>query len=138
MNKSTSGPARPGYVRPMHGWWRRDPYFLGYMAREATAFIVALYAIVLMVGVLRLSQGEAAWNGWLDALRSPASLMLHVVMLVAMAYHAYTWFEIMPKTMPMMFVGGHRVAGATISRIGWTAAVLVSLAVLALAWAVRP
>ncbi len=42
------------------------------------------YAIVLAVGVVRLAQGEAAWNGWLAALRSPGSILLHVVLLVSM------------------------------------------------------
>ena len=37
MNKPNGRAARPAYVRPMNGWWRRDPYFLVYMAREATA-----------------------------------------------------------------------------------------------------
>ena len=30
-------PARRPYVRPMQGWWRRDPFFMRYMLREATA-----------------------------------------------------------------------------------------------------
>ena len=63
--------ARKGYVRPMQGWWRRDPFFMRYMIREVTAFAVLAYAIILVVGVVRLAQGEAAWNGWLAALRSP-------------------------------------------------------------------
>ena len=81
---SDAPPRHPPYVRPMGRWWRRDPFFMRYMAREATAVAVLAYAVVLMVGLLRLSQGEAAWNGWLAALRSPASLLLHVVLLVAM------------------------------------------------------
>ena len=138
MNKPTSRPARRPFIRPMQGWWRRDPFFIRYMVREATALAVALYAIVLLVGVVRLAQGEAAWNGWLDALQTPWALLLHGVMLFAMAYHAYSWFDIMPKTMPMMFVGGRRVAAATITRIGWAAAAIASLAIFALAWAWRP
>ena len=129
----TSGARRP-YVRPMSGWWRRDPFFVRYMVREATALIVALYAIVLMVGVLRLSEGEAAWNGWLEALRSPLSVALHVVMLAGMVYHAISWFEIMPKTMPMLFVGGRRVAAQSITRVGLAAAAVAALALFALAW----
>ena len=105
--------ARRGYVRPMGAWWRRDPFFMRYMVREATALAVLVYAIVLAVGVVRLAQGEAAWNGWLEALRSPAALLLHVVLLVAMVVHAKSWFEIMPKTMPMLFAGGRRTASAS-------------------------
>ena len=55
----------------MQGWWRRDPFFVRYMVREDTAVAVLVYAVVLTVGAVRLAQGEAAWNGWLAALRSP-------------------------------------------------------------------
>ena len=125
MNHKAS--LRTGYVRPMQGWWRRDPFFVRYMIREVTALAVLAYAIVLAVGVVRLSQGEAAWNGWLTALRSPGSIVLHLVLLFSFAVHAKSWFEIMPKTMPMMFMGGKRVEGSTITRIGWIVTVLVSV-----------
>jgi fumarate reductase subunit C len=131
MNPKTA--TRRPFIRPMQGWWRRDPFFMVYMARELTAFAVLAYSIVLMVGIVRLSQGEAAWNGWLAALRSPWSLLFHLVFLVSMAVHAKSWFEIMPKTMPMMFIGGQRVAASTITRAGWAATVLASIALLALA-----
>ena len=122
-----------GYVRPMQGWWRRDPFFVRYMVREATALGVLVYAMVLAVGVVRLAQGEAAWNGWLSALRSPVSITLHLVLLACMLVHAQSWFEIMPKTMPMIFVGGKRVAAQTISRIGYAAAAAAFVAVLVIA-----
>lgn len=126
--------ARKGYVRPMQGWWRRDPFFMRYMIREVTAFAVLAYAIILVVGVVRLAQGEAAWNGWLAALRSPGAILLHIVLLIAMIEHARSWFEIMPKTMPMMIVGGERVEGSTIMRTGWAASAVVTILVVAIAW----
>jgi fumarate reductase subunit C len=122
----------------MRGWWRRDPFFVRYMIREATALIVAAYAIVLLVGVLALSRGEAAWNAWLAALRSPLSVALHLLMLAGMIYHTWTWFEIMPKTMPALHVGGRRVSAASIIAGGLVAAVLASLALFGLAWMLRP
>jgi fumarate reductase subunit C len=124
------------YKRPMAGWWKRDPFFVRYMWREATALGVAAYAIVLLAGLWRLSQGEAAFNAWLQALRSAPSLLLHALLLVGMVYHALSWFQIMPKTMPLLFVRGERVAAATITRTGLAAAAVVSLAVLAIAWGV--
>ncbi|MCC4117483.1 fumarate reductase subunit C [Aromatoleum toluclasticum] len=131
MNRSD--PRQP-YVRPMAGWWRRNPYFVEYMVHEATALFVAAYALVLLVGLLRLAQGEAAWNGWLEALRSPLSVVFHVVLLTAIAYHCWTWFRIMPKTMPPLIVGGKRVAAEKITACGLAVAGVCSLAVLALAW----
>ena len=127
------GTRRP-YIRSMRGWWWRDPFFVRYKLRETTAIAVLAYAIVLAVGFVRLAEGEAAWNGWLAALRSPWSVLLHLVLLAAMAFHAQSWFAIMPKTMPMMFVGGRRVPAKAIVRSGWAAAVLASIALFALAW----
>jgi len=118
----------------MQGWWRRDPFFVRYMWREATALAVLVYAIVLTVGVVRLAQGEAAWNRWLDALQTPASMLLHVVLLIAFVIHAKSWFEIMPKTMPMMFIGGERVSGTAITRSGWAATVIASVVLFGLTW----
>ncbi len=135
MSEPRLAPARRAYVRPMRGWWRRDPFFMRYMLREATAVAVAVYAVVLTLGVLCLAQGEAAWNSWLAALRSPASLLLHAVLLIAMIVHAKSWFEIMPKTMPMIFIGARQLSPAVITRTGWVATLLASMALYAAAWA---
>jgi fumarate reductase subunit C len=133
-----SRPHTRAYVRPMQGWWRRDPFFVRYMIREITAFAVLAYSILLMFGVLRLAQGEAAFNGWLAALQSPGAMLFHVLLLVSMAVHAHSWFDIMPKTMPLLFSGGERVAARTIQRVGWTVAVLATIATLAIAVWMRP
>jgi fumarate reductase subunit C len=139
MSKATAGSAnRKPYMRPMAGWYKRDPFFVRYMWREATALAVLAYAVVLMFGVWRLSQGEAAFNGWLQALRSPLSIAFHLVLLVGMIYHVYTWFEVMPKTMPAMHSGGKRVSDAGIMRAGIAVAVVTNLAVLAWACWVQP
>jgi fumarate reductase subunit C len=122
------------FVRPMLHWWRRDPFFMAYMLREITALAVAVYAVVLGVGVVRLAQGETAWNAWLAALRSPASLLLHAVLLAAMLVHAKSWFEIMPKTMPMIVIRGRRLSSTTITRSGWAATLVATLTLGALAW----
>ena len=130
---NTQVKSRGPYKRPMTGWWKRDPFFVKYMVREMSALAVAGYAVVLMFGVLRLSQGEAAWNGWLSAMKSPLSILLHGAFLVGMVVHAKSWFEIMPKTMPIQHVGGQRVAGSTITRTGWAATIVASLVTWAIA-----
>jgi len=122
------------YVRPMTSWWKRDPFFMAYMVREVTAIGVFVYAVILAWGLVRLAQGEAAWNGFVSALRSPLSLLLHAVLFICFYVHAKSWFEIMPKTMAPIMAGGKRVPGPTITRSGWAAAVVASIVVLALAW----
>lgn len=127
-------PARRPYVRPMKGWWNRDPFFMRYMVREVTALGVLVYAVILAWGLVRLSQGEAAWNGFVAALRSPLALLLHAVLLVSFVVHAQSWFEIMPKTMAPIVAGGKRVPAETITRTGIAAAVVATVVVLLLCW----
>ncbi|MCB1880490.1 MAG: fumarate reductase subunit C [Chromatiaceae bacterium] len=123
---------RRPYVRPMEGWWKKNPYFVEYMIHESTALFVAGYAFVLLVGLVRLGQGEAAWNGWLEALSSPFSLIIHLLFLVAILYHTYTWFKIMPITMPPIIVGGKKVGPGVITGSGLLAALGASLVMFAL------
>lgn len=123
--------ARKPYVRPVAGWWRSNPYYVRYMIMEATSVIVAIYAVILLVGVWRLTQGEAAYEAWLAALRQPSSLLLHGFLLLAMCYHAYTWWKVLPKTMPLIHAGGKLVPGIVLSSAGWAATIVVSVLVYA-------
>lgn len=129
---------RRPYVRSMDGWWRRDAYFIRYMAREVTAVFVAAYAAVLLVGLVRLSQGEAAFNAWLQALKSTPSLLFHLILLATFVYHTWSWFNIMPKTLPMIFVGGKRLQPGTITGTGLAAAVVACLAVFCIVRGMHP
>jgi fumarate reductase subunit C len=119
-------------MRPMDGWWRRNPFFIRYMIREATAVLVVAYATVLLFGVIRLAQGESAYDAWLASLRSPLSLAFHIVLLANFVYHTWSWFQIMPKTMPMIVIRGKRVQPAVITAAGLLAAAVASVGLLLL------
>jgi fumarate reductase subunit C len=118
------------YVRPMQGWWRRNPFYRAYIVREATCFAVIAYALVLLAGLVTLVQGPEAFEAWRSALASPWSIGLHCVLLLLVAYHAWTWFKVMPKTLPFVQVGGRRMSDRAIITAGASAAVVASLALL--------
>lgn len=124
--------ARRPYERPMGRWWARNPSFLRYFARELTSVFVALYAVLLLAGLVRLAQGEAAFAAWLAFLRSPISLAVHAVLFLAFVYHAWSWFAIMPKTMAPLAVAGRRVPPWAITASGLAAAVACSAFLLLL------
>jgi fumarate reductase subunit C len=126
--------SRRPYKRPMGRWWQRDPFFVRYMWREATALAVMAYAVLLLAGLWRLGQGEAAWTAWLGWLNSPLAMLLHAVLLAGLVFHAITWMEVLPKTLPLLFAGGKRVPDATIVRFGFAAALVANAALLALGW----
>ena len=129
---------RRPYVRSMAGWWTRDPYYIRYMAMEATSVLVAVYAVILLVGLARLSQGEAAYNGWLDALKSPLSVGFHVLILLVFAYHTWSWFKIMPKTLPTITLGATKLPQPAITWTGVVVAVVLNLLVLGILMGVKP
>ena len=129
---------RRPYVRSMDGWWRRDAWFVRYMMREATAVIVVAYAVVLVMGIVRLAQGEAAYGAWLAALSAPGWVAFHVVALAVFAYHTVSWFLIMPKTMPMIHIRGRKLSPSVITGTGISAAVVCCAALLVIARVMAP
>ena len=110
------------YTRPMAGWWHRNPYYLWYLLRELSCIFITAYALVLLWGLVRLGQGRASYEAWLAGLSSPAAIVFHVVTLLLVVYHAWTWFKIMPKTLPRV-----RASDRTIVACGVSAVIAVSV-----------
>jgi fumarate reductase subunit C len=125
---------RRPYVRSTSGWWKKNPYYVEYMVHEGTALFVAAYAIVLTIGTICLASGEAAWNGWLEAMKSPLSIILHLALLVAIAYHAFTWFKLFPLTTPPVIVAGKKLPPESIVRGGWMAAIGATVVCFIIVW----
>ena len=115
------------YVRPMQGWWRRNPYFVRYMIREGSSVFLAIYAVILLVGLYQLTQGQAAWDAWRAALTSPISLLFHWLALLTVGYHAYTWWMVAPKTAPDLRLAGRPLPEMVITGGGWLATVGASV-----------
>jgi fumarate reductase subunit C len=122
--------ARRTFVRSMDGWWLRNPFFVKYMAREITSVFVALYALILLVGVVRLSQGEAPFEEWVASLGSAPAIALHMGLLGVFLYHTLSWFQVMPKTMAPIVIGGRKVPAWAITAGGMAASLVASVAML--------
>jgi fumarate reductase subunit C len=117
------------FVRPMQGWWRKNPYFVRYMIREASSVFLATYALILLVGLLRLSQGEVAYDAWRTALTHPLSILFHWLALLTVSYHAYTWWKVAPKTAPDIRVAGRAIPEMLITGGGILATLGASIVV---------
>ena len=125
--------SRRPYVReiPKHTWFFRHPRYLRYMAREITCIFIGAYTLVLLVGLARLAQGREAYEAFLQALASPASIAFQVATLVLAVYHTVTWFNVTPKALPLQlgeeFVPNGAIAGAHYA--GWAVLSVVILLV---------
>ena len=127
---------RRPYVRPMDGWWKKHPFYIEYMIHEWTAFFVAAYAFTLLAGVICLALGESAWNCWLATMQSPLSIIFHVALLVGVGYHAFTWFKLVPLTMPPFVIGGKKLPPQLLVTGGWAAAIFCTIAFFGVFWGV--
>lgn len=101
------------YVRalPRVFWFTRRPRYVRYMARELSCFFIAGYGALMVAGLAKLAAGPAAWQGFLEALRSPASIAFLVVALGFALYHSMTWFNLAPKAIALPFVSAAHYAG---------------------------
>jgi fumarate reductase subunit C len=89
-------------------WWAKPPY-LAYTIRELTGVAAGLYAAILFCGLICLWLGKDSFNVYTRVLASPWAVGLHLFLLAAMVWHAITWFQILPKTMPRLVLGGRVV-----------------------------
>ncbi len=117
--------SRKPYIRAVSttSWWLAQPRYIRYMAREVSCVFIGAYTAVVVVGLLRLSEGATAWGGFLDTLQSPASLTFHVIALAFALYHTSTWFNVTPKAMPV-HLGETKIPGGVIigaHYVGWAA-----------------
>ena len=117
---------------PPTTWYFRQPRYLRYMSREITSIFIGAYCVLLVVGLHRLAHGPEAWDGFLLALRSPDSIVFHLLALTAAFYHATTWFNATQKAMPIQ-IGEGFVPGNIISGAHYAAWAVLSVAILFLA-----
>ncbi|MFZ3247407.1 MAG: fumarate reductase subunit C [Pseudolabrys sp.] len=122
------------YLRPAESLWWAYPPYLAYTLREVTGVAVAGYALVLLAGLICLASGESAYAAWLGFLKSPWSLALHLLFLIGMIAHVWSWFQIMPKTMPRLVIGGRvlpqkwiTTAGLVVAMVAFIIALLVAV-----------
>ena len=124
----------PRWYRPRMStwWWLRNGHYLAFILRELSSVFVAWSVVYLLLLVRAVSQGEASYQQLVSWSRSPGILVVNVVSLIFVVYHAVTWFNLAPQAM-VVHLRGRRVPGAWIAASNYGAWALVSALV---AWLV--
>jgi len=124
------------YIRPVHtNWWLQKRSYTFFMLRELTSAFVAGYSIFLLVLAWRASQGQEAFESFLEGLKSPVSIFLHLLVLIAAIYHSITWFNLTPKIM-VFWRGEEKLSDAAIQAVNFVLWLLVSIVVALIAFSV--
>ena len=127
MNPQNSRSEDLLYRPHMSSWWwlQRKNYFL-FMVRELSAVFVGLFALISLVGVYRLGQGEATYQLYLSALQTPSARVLFVVILLFSLYHTLTWIHLTPMIM-VVRIGSTTVPPILVLIASYLAWIVVSL-----------
>lgn len=122
--------SRKPYVREMTSEWIfRHPRYLRYMTREFSCLFIGGWTLMMVWGLKQLAGGPEAWAAFLLLLKSPASIVFHLIALAFAIYHSVTWFNLTPKALPLQ-VGEEFVPGAAIAGAHYAAWAVFSAAVL--------
>ncbi len=123
--------ARPYPRTVSNTWWlKRWPYRI-FMLRELSAVFVAAYVVLLLLLVTKVHDGASAFEGYLDFLQSPVLIAFHVVALLFVMLHDFTWFQAVPKGLPIRR-GEERVPPAAIIGASYAGWLVVSVVVAAI------
>jgi fumarate reductase subunit C len=120
-------------IRPMSAtWWLQKPAYTKFMIRDITSVFIAGYCVFLMVLMLRAGQSPDAFYSLFDALKSPLSVILHLIALVFAVYHSVTFFNLTPRVL-VVFRGEEKVPESLIAGVHYLAWIVVSLVILIIA-----
>jgi fumarate reductase subunit C len=96
---------RKPYLRPITSEWIfRHPRYVRYMVRELSCLFIGGWTVLMVWGLKQLSEGPAAWAAFLALLKTPASIVFHLLTLAFAVYHSITWFNLTPKALPLPFI----------------------------------
>jgi fumarate reductase subunit C len=123
------------YVRPKGAnWWLERPAYTQYMVREITALFVGGYAVFLLVLIYQATQGQDAFVAFAEGLKSPVSIVLHLLVLVMAIYHTVTWLNATPKAV-VLWRGEERVPPETLITGSYGVWLVISVVVAGIALA---
>jgi fumarate reductase subunit C len=106
-------------------WWLRRGAYVFFMAREFTSVFVAAYLALFLVMIHRLSQGQAAYESFLESLKSPLAILFHIVALAFALFHTITWFNLTPNALNIR-IGEERLPPAAIIAPNYLAWIVIS------------
>jgi fumarate reductase subunit C len=106
-------------------WWLKRRPYLAFILREVSSLFVAWFVVFFLLLVWAVSQGDASYREFLAWAGSPGIVVLNLVSLGFVVFHAITWFNLAPQAM-VVRLRGQRVPETWIAGSGYLAWALLS------------
>jgi len=94
-------------------WWLRKASYFMFILREMSCVFVGWFVVYLLLLVQAVSQGDAAYQAFMAWSATPGVILLNVVTLVFLLFHAVTFFAAAPQAM-VVKLGPDKVPGSAI------------------------
>ena len=103
------------YRKPFFNtWWLESKPYLLFVIREFTSLFVAGYCLFLLLFIAKAGDSQEAYASLILSLKSPTSMVFHLISFTFILYHAITWFNLTPKIM-VFHLGEERIPNAFIA-----------------------
>ena len=113
-------------------WWLARWPYLKFILRELSSVFVAWCVVLTLLQIRALIRGPEAYAQLQQWLQNPLLVVLNVVSLLFVLFHAVTWFNLSSAVMAIR-VSGKRLSGWIVAAPNYIAWAVVSSAV---AWIV--
>jgi succinate dehydrogenase subunit C len=116
-------PYHPRWLRPRVStyWWLERRSYLAFILRELSSVFVAWAVVYVLLLVRAVSHGEYAYLRFLLWSADRRVLLLNLLSLIFIVFHAITWFNLAPQAM-VVHVGEKHVPPwliAASNYVGW-------------------
>ena len=106
-------------------WWLSRPSYVAFILREVSSVFVAWTVIFLLLLIRAIGAGPGSYAGFLEWAATAWVVVLNVMTLAFVLYHAVTWFQLTPKAM-VVRLRGRRLPGTTIAASAFAVWIVVS------------
>ena len=120
----------PRWYRPPVStwWWLKRPSSRAFMLRELSSIFVAWFVVFFLLLVAAVGRGEAAYQEFMRWAANPSIVLVNLISLLFVVFHAVTWFNLAPRAM-VVHIRGKRVPGKLIAASNYGAWVVTSILV---------
>ena len=109
-------------------WWLKRPSSRAFMLREVSSIFVAWFVVFFLLLVAAVGRGETAYQDFIGWSANPIIVLVNIVSLFFVVFHAVTWFNLAPQAM-VVHMRGKRVPGKLITASNYGLWVVTSLLV---------
>jgi fumarate reductase subunit C len=109
-------------------WWLERRSYFAFILREVSSVFIAWFVMFLLLLLRAVAAGEQPYLQFLAWAAAPWVVLLNVVSLLFVIFHAITWFNLAPAAI-VVHMHGRRVPGRVIAGSNYVAAIVASAVV---------